>query len=386
MPESGPAPSVAATGLSFGLFLAPQHVHGPLAARLDEHLEQVRRARDAGFVSVMSGQHYLSDPYQMLQPVPLLARVAAEAGEMFVGTAVLLAPLHNPVEIAELAITMDAICHGRFILGLGLGYRDVEFKAFGVPRGQRVAYLEEALTLVPALWRERRVSHHSGRVDLAGAAFCAEPTRRPRPPIWVAANNDPAILRAARLADAWLINPHAKLSVLSRQMELYQSERLRLGKPAAPVVPMLKEVYCAETTEEALRDARPFLEDKYRTYVRWGQQKALPRNEDDLDLPFETLQGDRFVIGDPGEVIRQLERIRDTVHVNHILLRMQWPGPDGSLEQSKVLRCIDLIGRHVIPHFASRGAGPDLGATDEGLAIDAHQAGATAPADAEHAT
>src|SRR5579884_3017332 len=53
-----------------------------MADHVDEHLEQVRAAREAGFVSVFAGQHYFSSPYQMLHPVPLLARVAARPGWM----------------------------------------------------------------------------------------------------------------------------------------------------------------------------------------------------------------------------------------------------------------------------------------------------------------
>jgi len=87
-----------------------------------------------------------------------------------------------------------------FSIGLGLGYRDVEFDAFAVPRGRRVAYLEEALNLLPRLWTERDVHHRSERVILDGVTFPTIPARRPHPPIWAAANNDPAVRRAARMA------------------------------------------------------------------------------------------------------------------------------------------------------------------------------------------
>lgn len=348
--------------MNFGIFLAAQHAHGSMADHVDEHLEQVRAAREAGFVSVFAGQHYFSSPYQMLHPVPLLARVAAEAGEMHVGTGVLLAPFYHPVEIADLATTMDAICHGRFILGLGLGYREVENEAFGVTGDRRVPYFEEALRLVPRLWLERDLEYESERVRLRRVTFVTRPVRRPRPPIWVAANNDPGIRRAARFGDAWLINPHARLSVLARQMDLYLETLRALGRPRPAVVPMIKEVHCAETGEQAWREARPFLEEKYRVYVDWGQQKVLPRDEDGLDLPFDDLQDDRFIVGDPDQVIAQLERYRTRLGVNHAILRLQWPGRERSLDQEKVLRSIRLIGLHVIPHFAGLGGGADLAA------------------------
>ena len=73
----------------------------------------------------------------MLQPIPLLARLAAETGEMRLATCILLLPLLNPVDIAEQLATLDIISHGRLAIGVGLGYRDEEFDAFGVPRGER---------------------------------------------------------------------------------------------------------------------------------------------------------------------------------------------------------------------------------------------------------
>lgn len=105
------------------------------------------------------------------------------------------------------------------------------------------------------------------------------------------------------------------------------------------------------------------MEEKYKMYVHWGQQKALPRNGDDLDQPFEGLQGDRFIVGDPDQVLTQLERYRRTPRVNHVILRLQWGGPTGSLDHDKVLRCIRLIGRHVIPYFQRLGGRADLGAS-----------------------
>lgn len=236
--------------MNFGIFLAAQHARGPMVDRLREHLEQVRAARDAGFMSVFAGQHYFSNPYQMLHPIPLLARVAAEAGDMYIGTGVLLAALYNPVEIAELATSIDVIRQGRFILGLGLGYREVEYDAFAVPRERRVEYLEEALQLVPRLWQEHNLRYESERIKLRGVTLPTRPVREARPPIWVAANSDAAVRRAARLGDAWLINPHAKLKVLARQMDLYLRTLAELGRPNPTVVPMIKEVYCAESEQQ----------------------------------------------------------------------------------------------------------------------------------------
>ena len=339
--------------MDFGLFIAAQHPHGSMADHVDRHLEQVRVARDNGFAAVYANHHYFSNPYQQLHPMPFLARIAAESGDMRLGVGILLSALLNPVDVCEQVTTLDAITHGKFIFGVGLGYRDVEFEAFGIDRRKRVKIFEEGLELVRRLWTEPVVSYAGDRITLREVSWPTKPIQQPHPPIWIAANNDPAVRRAARLGDAWMINPHTRLDVLSRQMEIYREALAAAGKSFPAVVPIIKDVYLGATREEAVRDARPFLEEKYRTYVKWGQDEALPL-DDSIDVPFEQLQDERFILGTPEDLIAALERYEKELGVNHVAFRLQWPGADHATPQDKVLNAIRLIGEKVIPHFARR--------------------------------
>jgi alkanesulfonate monooxygenase SsuD/methylene tetrahydromethanopterin reductase-like flavin-dependent oxidoreductase (luciferase family) len=331
--------------MKFGLIVSKQHPPGvAMVERFREHVEQVRAARDAGFDLIVMGQHYLSSPFQELQTLPSLARLAAEAGSMRVGATVLLLPLHNPVDIAEQVATLDVICEGRFIFGVGLGYRDEEYEAFGVRPQQRVARFVESLEVIKRLWTEEEVTYHGRFFHLTKARMVLKPVQKPYPPIWFAANNDGAVERSARMGDAWVINPHAKLSVLARQMALYRKALHEEGKPFPAELPMIKELYVAPDRQAALRECHPFLEAKYQAYASWGQDKALPQ-EDSFDLAFEKLVQDRFIIGDPDDCVRELQRYIDALGVNCFLFRIQWPG----MEQAKVLRTIGLLAEHVMP-------------------------------------
>ncbi len=335
--------------MKFGLLVSKQHPPGvSMVERFRQHIEQVRAARQAGFDLIVMGQHYLSTPFQEIQTLPSLARLAAEAGTMRVGATVLLLPLLNPVDVAEQVATMDVICEGRFICGLGLGYRDEEYEAFGVRRQERVARFQEGLQVVKRLWTEEEVTHRGRFLQLTKARMALKPVQKPHPPIWFAANNDSAVERAARLADAWVINPHAKLAVLEHQMGLYRKALQEAGKPFPAELPMIKELYVAPDRRAAIAECRPFLEAKYQAYASWGQDKALPQ-EDSFDLAFEELVRDRFIIGDPEDCRRELRRYADGLGVNCFIFRIQWPG----MEQAKVLRTIDLLAEHVIPDFES---------------------------------
>ena len=86
-----------------------------------DHLEQFRAARDAGFDTYCWAHHYLIDPFQHFQPFPVLARLAAEAGDMKLATSVLLLPLLNPVDVAEQVATLDPDQRRTFYPGSGSG-------------------------------------------------------------------------------------------------------------------------------------------------------------------------------------------------------------------------------------------------------------------------
>src|SRR3989442_14513501 len=98
----------------FGLFALFQALPKESAPeKLDELLDQVREAKGYGLDSILVGQQYLSTPYQMLQPMPLLGRIATEAEGMRIGTGITLLPLLNPIVVAEEAATMNVVLRER---------------------------------------------------------------------------------------------------------------------------------------------------------------------------------------------------------------------------------------------------------------------------------
>src|SRR5499427_3581441 len=218
--------------MQFGLILTNQHPPGePSAERFADAINLVRYARDLGFDLLVFGQHFLLNEFQAIQPAIAAARLAAEAGSMRIGITIYLLPLLNPVAIAEEAASLDVVTGGRFIFGVGLGYREVEDEAFGLGKGERVPRLYRHLDVVKRLWAGEPVTFDSQYCRLAEARLELRPVQQPHPPIWVAANNDRAVERAAELGDAWVINPHATLHTIRRQMDLYRAALERLGKP-----------------------------------------------------------------------------------------------------------------------------------------------------------
>lgn len=334
--------------MRFGLLITNQHpLSDSLAERFAETIEQVRLARALGFDLIVFGQHFLVTELQMLQPAVAAARLAAEAGPMRVGITIYLLPLLNPVAVAEQVATLDVVTGGRFIFGVGLGYREVEDRAFGVGKGERVARLLSHLDVIKRLWGGEAVSFDSPACRLVEARTALRPLQQPHPPIWVAANNDRAVERAAEIGDAWIINPHATLQTIARQMGLYRAALARAGKPFPAELPIMREIFVAESRGEAIRLARPHLEKKYQVYVEWGQHRALP-GDDDMTQPFEALARDRFILGDPAECAAEISRCARATGATTMLFRIHWPG----MPHEAVTRAMRLFAEKVRPLLA----------------------------------
>ena len=221
--------------MKIGLFTTnQQYVDTDMVGALEAQYAMVRLARDRGWDSLFTGQHYLNEGNnKQLQIVPFLSRLMAEAGDMTVGMGVLLLNLHNPVYVAETVASMDILARGNFVFGVGLGYREVEFDAFGVRKGQRVKRFEAYLDVVQRLWSGEAVTYEDETCKLDAVRMNILPVQQPRPPLWIAANNDAAVRRAARLGDAWMINPHSTVETVRRQLVLYRGRAGQGGQAVA---------------------------------------------------------------------------------------------------------------------------------------------------------
>ncbi len=329
--------------MKIGLYLATQFTPDTvMGSQLDKLLAQVRVAKANGFESLWAAQHFITAPVQMLQPIPLLARLMAEADGMRIGPNILVLPLLNPVVVAEEAATMDVMTGGQFTLGVGLGYREAEFDNLGIGKKSRVGRFNEAIEVIRKLWTEDKVTYRGRHFQLEEASISLKPKQTGGPPIWVAAVIDPAIRRAAMIGDAWLITFYPTVKSLTEQLGTYRETRAAAGLPPIEEYPICRECYVGSDQATAFEDCRAQLEYKYRAYASWGQDEILPE-QDRFDQPFDRFKEDRFLIGDEAFIKDELIRYRETLGVNHFIMRMQWPG----LDQDKVLASIERLGRIV---------------------------------------
>ena len=176
--------------------------------RWPELLDMIRTIEDLGFDSVWLGEHLLyrwpdRPPRGPWEAWTELAAIAAVTSRVEFGPLVACTNFHNPALLAKQAATIDEISGGRFILGLGAGWNETEFRAFGLPFDHRVDRFEEAYTIIRGLLQD-------GAVDFEGRFYqardCELLPRGPRaggPPLLIGSNGPRMLRITMATADAW---------------------------------------------------------------------------------------------------------------------------------------------------------------------------------------
>jgi alkanesulfonate monooxygenase SsuD/methylene tetrahydromethanopterin reductase-like flavin-dependent oxidoreductase (luciferase family) len=332
--------------MKIGVQLNPQvAIDKPVPSLMPTLIEQVRVADATGFYAFSMGEHYNIPGLQRLHQVPALARLCSEVQNCAVGTAVTLLGLRHPVTVANELASLDVINNGKSFAAFGLGYRDEELNAFHLTKAQRFTRFVEGIEIIKRLWTEDRVSFQGKEFQIKDVTVDPKPLQKPRLPIWIAANSDAAVERAARIGDGWIIGPHSTIDELERQVQLCRKAWKSAGKLGEPDNPIIRETFVANTRREAVEKARPCLEQLYRSiYIKWKQNEAMA-DPTELSWAFDRLAKNRFILGSPEECIDQIREYQQRLGTSTMLVRFDWtPG----LAQADVLASMRLFGDKVI--------------------------------------
>lgn len=310
----------------------------------EELLEQTRLAADRGFSGVFVGEHHFTEDIYF-DNLQTLARLTPELGEeMIAGTSVCLLPLHQAPLLAERIATLDVATGGNVVVGAATGYRDREFSTLGIDKDERGKRIEEGLEVLRRLWQTDDASFQGEHFTFENVVSRPQPIQQSGPPVWLGGSSPAAVRRAAELGDAWLIDPISPISRLEKAVGLYNDTLT--DEPACR--PIRRDIYVAETTEEAIETAAPHLLEKYESLVEWGIIEDDTTTTSEREQ-FERVREGRYLIGDPDRVIRELEDLNDRLGVDHLVARVQWPGMD----HERATKAIELIGEEVIPRVES---------------------------------
>lgn len=260
-------------------------------------LDQMVWAESLGIDSVWLTEHHFMDDGYTPSPFVIAGAIGERTERLRVGTNLIVSPLHNPIRLAEDAATLSLLTDGRFDLGVGQGYWEPEFAAFGRSVRNRPSLLEEGVEIIRRCWSGSDEGFTGRR--LSKPALAVSPTPESVPALLVGAMADPAIERAARIADGFLSTQNVHHAPYVAAMD-------RLGRRSAARIYAGQWVIIADDPEaewarigrHALYQINKYIDRAVQVHGSLGYSADLP-----LEFMYRAARAARLYDG-PDEVHR----------------------------------------------------------------------------------
>ena len=330
VPNSGPLSSkenivkAAQNSEELGFDTIWLHDHVVWSSEMHRHhissgaTEAITDAQEANFFECMTTMSYL----------------AAKTKDIQIGVACLVMPLRNPIYAAKQCATLDHLCDGRLLVGVGLGSKATressEFDVFEVPIKGRGNRTDEYIEAMKAIWTQPMASYEGKYLKFDNAEIHPKPLQKPHPPVWVGGWMDQAAVRAGRYGEGWIpgwLSPKE----MARGCEILRNTAEDAGRdPAGIKIAVEKLAAIARTRDEAMTLALPTIRESSHTYER---------DVDNIQFAL-----DRHIIGSVDDVRRRIDEFIEA-GVQHFELKLIYPDMDTM--QKEML----LWAEEIIPHY-----------------------------------
>lgn len=329
-----------ADDVRFGLwydFRNPEPWRVPFDRLYRSVLDQLVVAEELGIDSVWLTEHHFCDDGYTPSPLVLAAAIAERTTRLRIGTNLMLLPLYEPIRLAEDSATVSLLSGGRFDLGVGMGYRQLEFDAFGRAIANRPSLLEEGVEVIRRAWSGEPIDFSGSRFIYGDVAVAPAPTDVPR--LLIGAMADVAIERVARIGDGFLSTQNAHHSTY-----LDAVRRHRGDLTEAAIFAGQWAIIADEPDREWARIGDHALY-QLNEYVRWGafgppDQVPLFPDRDAI------VAGGAYQLWDPDTAITELTALfTGTPEIRDVHFWAQLPGEPVDSGTAR----IELLATKVIP-------------------------------------
>jgi alkanesulfonate monooxygenase SsuD/methylene tetrahydromethanopterin reductase-like flavin-dependent oxidoreductase (luciferase family) len=344
-------------GLFYQLPCAPEQSE---SARYNETVEQVILADEIGFDTAWLAELHFFRPFSIM-PSPLIVAtaIAQRTRRIRLGTAVSLLPFHHPLNIAEVAATVDILSGGRLDFGVGRGTVAVHFQGFNVSREESRERFEESLEIIQQAWTTESFSHNGKHYQVPETSVVPKPLQKPHPPIRIAANSPEtaafAGLKGYDVLVASPINPmpgffghvanyRAALAKAGHRLEQRDVAALFFTNASAGVAQSRAEFepsmmhYFHTIGEQAHRGDRSQYEGSY-AYLKQTRERIAT-------MSWEKVVDTMGIFGTPEQCIARIEEIYRGAHINQLVC---WFNPGGRVPHRDVLAAMERFATKVIP-------------------------------------
>ena len=336
--------------IGIGLFTGqiPAGSARTFAQEYRETLELVHLAESLGFDSAWVSEHHGSSDGYLPSLLPMLAAFAAVTERIELGTGIVLTPFHEPLRLAEDAAVVDQLSDGRLILGLGIGWREEEFRMFGVPMRERAQRTAETVEVLRRAWTGRRFSFEGATMRYDRVKVTPVPARTGGPRIFLGGYDDRAVRRAGRMADGYITDA-TEPDDLRRALEVLDEGARGVGRePRSLALALTQNVFPWRGGDhwDLLREG---LTQQLGAYSAWEEGHDTPERDELTPALADEGETRRWTCaGEPEEVVAAL-RSMVTKHADrdelHLVVRLHYPGMD----LATAARATELFASDVMP-------------------------------------
>ncbi len=312
-----------------------------------ETLDLVRLAEALGFDSAWVSEHHGSSDGYFPSLLTMLAAFAAATDRIRLGTGVILTPLHDPIRLAEDAATVDQLSGGRLTIGLGIGWREEEFRMLRIPMRERLARTVDTVEILRRAFTGERFSYEGSIFRYEDVRVMPPALQVGGPPILLGGYVDAAMRRAGAIGDGHITDADDLGFVRTAVTAMEEGARDAGRDPAAMHLAVFLNAFVApDGAWEIVRDG---VHHQFGAYEAWDAGHDTPSHDSlEPSVADEDAMRAGTAAGTPEQVLARLRPLVDAFggrrHFD-LIVRLHYPGMDFDT----AARAVELFGEQVLP-------------------------------------
>ena len=339
--------------VAFGLFDWIDRNEAPLHQLYEERLQLLEAADSAGFFCYHIAEHHATPLGMAPSPALFLTAASQRTQRIHLGPLGYLLPLYNPLRLIEEVCMLDQLSGGRLELGIGRGVSPYELAYFGVDAAGSRAIFDEALAVLVAGMTNERLTFEGNHYRYQDVPMELRPLQQPYPPLWYPTHNPESVAYVAKHGynfvsggSATQLRQHVDNYWEIWEAHKHDQDRLN-GHVAEPKLGALRQVFVADTDEEALTATRSAHHDWYHSITKLWHEHG-DHAPDALFSWESSTERETIIFGSPASVREQMARFLEVSGCNYVACSFAW----GSFTHEQMLRSLHLFSEEVMPAFS----------------------------------
>jgi probable F420-dependent oxidoreductase len=337
--------------IGIGLFTGqlPSGSDRTFAREYRETLELVRLAEAVGFDSAWVSEHHGASDGYLPSLLVMLAAFAEATSHIRLGTGVILTPLHDPIRLAEDAAVVDQLSDGRISIGLGIAWREEEFRMLGVPFAERLPRTLDTIEILRRAWTGRRFSFEGRVYRYEDVLVTPPPVQLGGPPILLGGYVDAALRRAGAIADGHLTD-FDDADHLRHAVTLMEQGARDAGRdPTTLHLAVMANAFVGNDPDDAWAAARSGVTHQFGAYEAWADGHDTPAHDSmEPSVADERAARSAGVWGTTADLAQGFRPVVEA-HAGRsnfdLIVRLHYPGMDFDT----AARAVESFGARVIP-------------------------------------